>query len=153
MNPRTEKHIMPILTLLGMGRLPLAPGTWGSLLAMLFFFIPTLIKPYICAVFIIYFWVISVPLINEIEEEYGDDPSFIVIDEAIGIWIMLMAPLTYDSMMWAAMGFVYFRVFDILKPYPINLLNKKKGGHFVILDDVLSAVFAVIALYLTYWLK
>jgi len=151
MNNKSDKYIMQILTLLGSGRLPYAPGTWGSLLAMLFFFIPPLIKPYICLVFIIYFWVISVPLINEVEEEYGDDPSFIVIDEAIGIWLMLMAPITYESYFWAGLGFVYFRVFDILKPFPISYFNNRKGGNYVILDDVIASILSIIALYLTYF--
>ena len=75
------------------------------------------------------------------------DHGGIVWDEFVGYWItMLLAP---SGWLWIVMGFFLFRLFDILKPFPINILDKHvHGGLGIILDDVLAGIFACICLQL-----
>jgi phosphatidylglycerophosphatase A len=135
------------VTLLGSGYLPKAPGSWGSLLAVLpaFFDIP-----YIRYIFLLLFllsW-LSVPLINSIEKETHNDPGFIVIDEAMGIWFIFISPYIPHKIIYIFFGFLLFRIFDILKPYPCSVLNRQKGGVYVMLDDLFAAIYASIVLHL-----
>jgi len=79
-----------------------------------------------------------------------DHPG-IVWDEIVGYFItMFMVP---KSWFWIAIGFVLFRVFDILKPWPISLADKKvHGGFGIMLDDVIAGVFALIIIQITLYL-
>ena len=73
-----------------------------------------------------------------------DDPS-IVWDEIVGYLITMIA--SPPGWFWIIAGFVLFRLFDILKPWPIRFIDKKvKGGMGIMLDDVLAAVFALVIL-------
>jgi len=73
------------------------------------------------------------------------DHGGIVWDEFVGYWItMLMVPVIWY---WVLAGFVLFRIFDILKPFPIGLLDKKVGGGLgIMIDDVVAGVYAAIVL-------
>lgn len=71
------------------------------------------------------------------------DSSMIVIDEVVGMWIALIPALLSPSSILLA--FILFRVFDILKPYPISYFDKKfKGPMGVMIDDVIAGIFAAI---------
>lgn len=73
------------------------------------------------------------------------DHGGIVWDEFVGYWItMFMAP---KGLLWMLLGFVLFRLFDIVKPWPINWLDKRVAGGFgIMIDDVLAGVYAFIVL-------
>ena len=75
-----------------------------------------------------------------------DDPKPVVIDEICGQWLVLaVAPL---DVLHYALGFALFRVFDILKPWPVSWADREiKGGLGVMLDDVLAAGYAVVLLF------
>ena len=75
------------------------------------------------------------------------DHGGIVWDEFVGYWItMFMAP---KGWLWIVIGFVLFRLFDIVKPWPINWLDKKVAGGFgIMIDDVLAGIYAAICLQL-----
>ena len=75
------------------------------------------------------------------------DHSGIVWDEFVGFWItMIAAPLSWK---WILLGFVLFRIFDILKPWPVKLADAKlKGGLGIMLDDVLAGLYALACLQL-----
>lgn len=79
-----------------------------------------------------------------------DHPG-IVWDEIVGYFItMFMVP---KSWLWILIGFVLFRIFDILKPWPISLADKKvHGGFGIMLDDVIAGVFALIIIQITLYL-
>lgn len=139
---------MAVVTVLGVGKLPKAPGTWGTFAAIPLYFLPDSHRVDVLISFIVVFTLISIPIINRIEKAYGSDPSFIVIDEAIGMWIVLLSPLCYENYYWLFLGFLLFRIFDIIKPFPINKLNDKEGGFFVIADDILAAVFTLVLMHL-----
>lgn len=135
-----------IATWFGSGLCPKASGTAGSLAALPFAFV---IQYYLgsgallWAAFIIFFvgWWAS----NEYLKYTGrdDDPKEIVVDEVAGMWLLLcIFPLAWQSYVIA---FILFRFFDILKPYPISVADRKiKGGFGVMFDDILAAIYPII---------
>lgn len=77
-----------------------------------------------------------------------DHPA-IVFDEVVGMLIVLIA--VPDGFLWLILGFVFFRLFDIWKPWPIRLLDKKvPGGFGIMVDDLLAAVYAWLGLHACY---
>ena len=129
-----------ICTVLYIGKLPLAPGTFGSLAALVGWFF---IKPYLSdPLFLlitggIFFLGIAC---SEIIVSAGNvkDPQFIVIDEWVGMWIGLY--LVEHSMLWGLAAFFCFRIFDIFKPGPIGEMDKMDGGIGVMMDDVVAGI-------------
>ena len=135
-------------TVVKIGYLPLAPGTWGSLVALLIWYI---IIGHISSIALIALIIIIFALgvyTSSITESALEikDPSIIVIDEWVGQWIALM--FLQKSIVWGIVAFVLFRLFDIWKPYPINKLDNIKGGIGVMLDDVLAGIYALIGVQL-----
>lgn len=138
------------------GYLPKAPGTWGSLAALPF---GALIDLYWGSTGLWFFAAVLFALgcwtSNVYVSIFGmEDPGEVVIDEVVGIFIVLaFVPL---SLFWYVVAFCLFRVFDILKPFPINLLDRNvKGGLGIMVDDVVAAAYAaviVFALYLVFTL-
>jgi phosphatidylglycerophosphatase A len=134
-------------TWFGAGLLPLAPGTWGSLAALPFAWaIESLLGAAGLAfaaavVFTLGWWATAI-----VAKESGlNDPGAIVIDEVAAQWLVLSAapldPLAY------ALGFLLFRIFDIWKPWPVGWADRRlHGGLGIMLDDVLAAVYAALAL-------
>ena len=84
---------------------------------------------------------------------HGDDAPQIVVDEIIGMSLVLFSPFITFGPVWAVLAFAFFRVFDIFKPFPIHLANNKKGNFWVLFDDVLAAAFAWVALHCIYQLS
>ena len=133
----------------GTGLLPWAPGSWASLSALPFAWLlvaaggPWLLAAAALAVFLVGIWA---------AERYMaavgiHDPTAVVIDEVPGQWLTLcLVPL--DPLAYAA-GFFLFRVFDVLKPWPVSWLDRRVGGGFgVMIDDVAAALYAGGALWL-----
>ena len=129
-----------ICTVLYIGKLPLAPGTFGSLVALVcwFFIKPSLSDPlFLLITGGIFFLGIAC---SEIIVSAGNvkDPQFIVIDEWVGMWIGLY--LVEHSMLWGLAAFFCFRIFDIFKPGPIGEMDKMDGGIGVMMDDVVAGI-------------
>lgn len=80
-----------------------------------------------------------------------EDPSLVVIDEVLGVWLTLLgaAALNWKSFTGA---FILFRVFDIWKPWPVRLLERLPEGMGIIADDLAAGVYAAIMLYIGGWL-
>lgn len=130
----------------GSGLAPKAPGTAGTLVAILpFYFLSQLnLNVYILLLFIAI--VVGVYICHKTSEDLGvHDHSGIVWDEFCGFWLTMIAiPV---SLMTVILGFVLFRIFDIVKPWPINWLDKKvKGGFGIMIDDLIAAIYAWIIL-------
>jgi phosphatidylglycerophosphatase A len=128
---------------LGVGLSPRAPGTVGSLAALLpwWFFLRHLSLPWYLASLILAF-IIGIWAANwVIAKTRIEDPSVVVWDEFVGLWIaLLLAP---NGWPWMLGGFVLFRVFDIWKPWPVRWADRKlHGGVGAMLDDVLAGVYA-----------
>lgn len=144
-----------IATYFKVGLWPKMPGTWGSLMALplgaLIYFIFGL-KGLMIATFIA-FILGTIASYFVLYSTLDPDPSFIVIDEVAGQWLVLWAAGN-DIRFWV-LGFVLFRVFDILKPYPIKDIEvyfadgtqaSKATG--IMVDDIVAGLYAIICLWI-----
>jgi len=132
----------------GSGLAPKAPGTFGTLVAIPIYFLMQGLSlgSYLaltCFGFIVGIWLCQ----RAADWLQKDDPSEIVWDEVIGYLVtMAAAPIAW---WWCIVGFVLFRIFDIAKPWPVSLADKKlHGGFGIMLDDVIAGIYALIALQL-----
>ena len=127
-----------LATCFKIGHLPIAPGTWGSLAAVIGWWLwLQYLDPLVFIVLIITIFIIGVFATNIIIDHTGEkDPSRIVIDEVAGQWLgLLMLP---DGALYIAAAFISFRLLDIIKPWPIRQLEKFPKGWGVMLDDMLA---------------
>ena len=145
--PNLKNPIHFIATLGAVGTLPFAPGTWGSLFAcVLFIFLTHLVNHIeILIVVTIFFsiWICKKASSELIEKDHKS----IVIDELAGMWLALYPAIFYytqdERVIFVILAFCFFRVFDILKPFPISYVDKyMKGGLGIVLDDLIAGVFA-----------
>lgn len=138
-----------IATLFNIGRMPFAPGTWGSLVTTLlvYFIDPYWQAPLIIRLAVIFVvFLVGIPAANAAEKHFNKkDPGQCVIDEVAGQMVtLLVAP----HHMWAYLaGFLAFRFFDIIKPFPIRRLEKIHGGLGIMVDDIAAGIYAAIVLY------
>lgn len=141
-----------IATTFGIGYCPLAPGTAGSLFILVLYWLLPEISNLIFLLIIIFLFTIGVfsasivekETINRLGSNKGHDPSIIVIDEVIGMLIAVFAiPKTIPYLIAA---FILFRLFDIVKPFPINKSQKIPYGWGIVIDDVIAGIYANIAI-------
>ncbi len=158
----TKKNLLARIIATGFysGYSPIAPGTAGTLVAVILYWLAIYLLAKINLSFdIIPSFPINLPTIlylilaiigvffigvwsaNIIEKEEGkEDPGLVVIDEISGYFItMLWLPTSY---IWLLAGFFAFRFFDILKPPPVRQMEKYQNGWGIMLDDVLAGVYA-----------
>ena len=124
-----------------LGKLPIAPGTWGSMGALiLWLFLPVTTSVHLSVILILF--VLGVYSSQQVAKYMQvHDPSEVVIDEAVGMGISLfMHPHSYDLYLLA---FIVFRIFDILKPSFIYQVQNFPGGWGIMLDDVLAGLFTL----------
>jgi len=128
---------------------PLAPATAASLLVTpLFFSLLTAAPAYQVIVAGILF-AIAVPASTRAERWYGHDAKAIVIDEVAGMAVTFAAiPAPAEGQTWwvLGVGFLLFRIFDVLKPFPANRAQDLPGGWGVVLDDVAAGIYANVCL-------
>ena len=132
-----------LATCFKIGHLPIAPGTWGSLAAVIGWWMwLQYLDPLVFIVLIITIFIIGVFAINIIIDHTGEkDPSRVVIDEVSGQWLgLLMLP---DGMLYIAGAFILFRFLDIIKPWPIRKLEQFPKGWGVMLDDMLAGLLTL----------
>src|SRR6185503_6964686 len=153
----------------GVGYLPLAPGTWGSLvgigvyavvrgiglkvmfdaaaarnLTLLHVYSVTLMLELLAAIIITF---IGIWAASRTEKLAGrKDPSKVVIDEVAGQFIALLpVPFLINEAWWAAiLAFVFFRFFDIVKPYPARKFESLESGLGIMADDIVAGIYAAI---------
>lgn len=136
-----------VATWFGSGLLPAAPGTWGSLAALPLGWLIRLsggtASLLVAAglIFLIGWWAAAHYRL------YADakDPSEVVVDEVSGQWLTL---LVADPTIWWhwPLGFLLFRFFDIIKPWPANLINRRDTALAVMADDTVAAIYALFTL-------
>lgn len=142
-----------LATCLGVGHLPVAPGSWGSLLA---------VAVAAClSAFSQVFWLLLAALIGStllgvwaaerVSADLGDsDPSRVVIDEVAGqLLALIFVPLSLSSLL---LGFFLFRLFDVVKPAPARQAEALPGGYGIILDDLVAGLYAGLGLLAVRWL-
>jgi len=146
-----EKLITFLATGFGSGLSPVAPGTVGTLVGVLICLLCLPMPPILRLLFVLTLLALSFYVAGQAEKIYQKkDDQRIVIDEIIGIQItMLPVPIT---VLHLCVGFVLFRVFDILKPFPINNLQRLPGGWGVVADDVGAGIYAGLVLWLLVYL-
>ena len=130
----------------GAGLSPKAPGTMGTIVAVLIYLLLPSMPPIIYAGLILLSFVFGIWICGKTAEDLGvHDHGGIVWDEFVGYWItMFMAP---SGLFWVLLGFVFFRLLDIFKPWPIKWADKElAGGLGIMLDDVLAGIMAALGM-------
>ncbi len=141
------RFAMVLATWFGSGLVKFAPGTWGSLAALPFAWLiyenwqtPGLAVATML-VFLIGVWVSHI----HAQQLPDEDPSEIVIDEVAGMWLTLL--VVPQDVVYYAIGFVFFRIADIWKPWPVSWADRSiKGGAGIMLDDIFAGAYAALAL-------
>lgn len=136
-----------LATGLDVGYIPGAPGTYGTLVAVVLYYFVAHLPVYLYILFAITFVFFSVWVTKGALPYFeGEDPEEIVIDEIAG-YIVTMIGLPF-SWIYIVLGFVFFRVFDVLKPFPIRWFDRNcEGALGVVLDDVAAGIFSCICLW------
>jgi len=138
--------ILTIATAFGSGYFPVASGTAGSLVALIFaYFImhtPVFVQ---LAIFIVSYALFAWAAGKAEAIFKRPDAGEIVCDEVLGMWLTLFAmPPDWKHI---ALGFILFRIFDIAKPFPARWIDRNMaGGHGIMLDDIAAAIYAQICL-------
>lgn len=138
-----------IATGLGSGLSPFAPGTAGSAAALLPWLLLRELPPGWYLAVVLAAFMLGVWASHVVVQRMGiEDPGVIVWDEFVGQWITLLPLLAGPAgWPWILLGFFLFRIFDVLKPWPVSLADRHvRGGLGVMLDDVLAGVYAALAL-------
>ena len=141
-----RRLVIILATWWGTGYAPVAPGTVGTIAAIPLFLLLSLLPLYVYIPCVLAIGLAACWLAGRAEQIFGEkDNQRIVIDEVVGLLITMAAvPLTWQYLL---AGFVFFRIFDVLKPPPIRLIERTvKGGYGVVLDDVLAGIYAQICL-------
>jgi phosphatidylglycerophosphatase A len=136
-------------TLFGIGFIPLAPGTFGSLFAILIWYV-------FIDLFSIFYFIVLFLFVLSVSFYFTDiyldnykkkDPSEVIVDEFLGQSIPLLFIVNFN-IYEVLIAFVTFRFFDIYKIYPINKMEDLKGSYGVILDDIVAGIYSLIILML-----
>ncbi len=139
-----DKFFIAIATGLYSGRLPKAPGTWGSFAALVpYFFMRHLpVSTYLITIAALF--AVGTLAAGAAEKILDTpDPGCIVIDEIAGIFITFIAAPAPDNPLCWLLGFLLFRLFDIAKPFPVNWFDQHfHGGLGIMLDDVMAGLYA-----------
>ncbi|PLX70664.1 MAG: phosphatidylglycerophosphatase A [Denitrovibrio sp.] len=145
-------HKLYMLTALGFGsgKIPKAPGTFGTLAAV----IPVILtsaSPYWVKAIVFFIMLVLGTAASQYHGTYTGlkDASEVVIDEIAAYYmIFLFFPVNTFTLV---MGFILFRIFDILKPYPIKNFEKLDGGVGVMMDDIIAGFYTIICLAIVYF--
>ena len=140
-----------VATLGGIGLIRFAPGTFGSIFAwFLFIYYSHFLNMIFSTIFVFFFAIFVCEQVSK-DLEQKDDKS-IVIDELVGMWVALLpavyfADTQFERTTIAILAFILFRVFDILKPFPISYFDQRfKNGFGIVIDDVMAGIITLLIL-------
>lgn|GEM_PF-220650 len=144
---KMRRIIMFFATVCYVGRLPLAPGTWGTVVAVGFYWLIRYLSPLSYAITVVAFIFFAVWISGLAQRlMFESDPREVVIDEMAG-YLVAMA-FHQPKLALAIAGFILFRIFDIAKPPPIRWVERRfTGGLGVVLDDVVAGIYANLTLW------
>ena len=165
-----DKFGLAILTMFGIGYFKYAPGTAASFVTCLIYYILWLsdFSLHSNKIYLVFFLIIilfySIIIIDKLSHLFKKkDPREIVVDEFVGQSIPLMSfifsadtfvPIgekTDNLTIFILLAFLLFRFFDIVKPFPINIVDKKmKNGLGVMLDDIIAGIYSTVVIYIIY---
>ena len=155
-----KKINLIFLTFFMIGKIKYAPGTFASVFSCILFFLLTYIFSFASILIIItLFFIYSFIAINNSFEEFdSDDPQEIVIDEVLGQMLTLLAIPIYETLYplpvlyYYISALIFFRIFDILKPYPINFVdNNVKGPLGIMFDDIIASFYSILVLAIIFF--
>ncbi|OCG63397.1 phosphatidylglycerophosphatase A family protein [Gilliamella sp. GillExp13] len=134
---------------LGSGLSPIMPGTMGSLMAIPLWLLFYGLQPALYWVFILVTFIFGCFICQKTSDDtHTHDSGHIVWDEFVGMWITLFF-IPQLSVMWIAIAFVAFRIFDMAKPWPIRWFDKRiPSGFGIMVDDVIAAIFSSFTVYI-----
>ncbi len=146
-----DRLIVALATGLYSGKIPFAPGTWGSAFALIPWYLCRGLSLVNYLIVLAVIFVVGFLTSGSAEKIFDrPDPGCIVIDEILGMFITLTLAPSHPAA-WL-LGFVLFRIFDILKPFPVSWLDTHlHGGIGIMMDDVMAGIYALICLQLI-WL-
>jgi len=139
---------------LGLGFLPAAPGTWGSLGGVALWWLTLPLGLTAQALLLILAAIPAALICGACARAAGEsDPSFVVLDEILGMWLALL--FVKPSWLWAAAAFALFRLLDIAKPWPVSWMERRfSGGPGILLDDLVAGLIAgIIVIIIQYIIK
>lgn len=148
-----------IATACGAGYFPWGPGTMGAVFAValwlpLFLFADYCTWMTIIGGAILIFTILGVWSSTIAERYWGEDPSRVVIDEVVGMWITLLAVPEHAKWHTIVTAFVLFRFFDMVKPLGVRKMENLKSGYGIMADDILAGVYgALVILMLNYFIQ
>ena len=136
----------------GSGLAPIAPGTFGTLAAIPIYLLMQNLSLVTYLILTLVGFTLGVWICEQSAEWLGrEDPGAVVWDEIVGYLITMIAAPT--GWLWILTGFVLFRFFDIVKPWPISIADKEiHGGLGIMVDDVIAGIFACILIQFAYYL-
>ena len=155
-----KKLNLYFLTFFMVGKIKKAPGTFASLITCCLFVILLSITNIVTIFFItLIIFGYSFAAINYSFDQFdSDDPQEIVIDEVVGQMLTLLALPIYETLYplpttyYCILAFLSFRLFDILKPFPISYVDKNIHGSLgIMLDDILAAFYSIMILTLIFF--
>lgn len=133
------------------GYSPIASGTVGSFVALLiYWFIPGFEKTEVLLSVILIATLIGFWSGFIAEKKWGHDPSEMVLDEFVGMWITLI--LVPKTMLLAFISFFFCRLFDVVKPFPANISQKLPGGYGIMIDDIIAGIYSLLTVHLILYL-
>jgi phosphatidylglycerophosphatase A len=132
----------------GAGSLPIMPGTYGSLVALLLYYMVVPYSLWVYVLFCVVLTIIAMCLCQYVVNQFAlSDPGEACIDEFPGMLVTLIAVPAHWHLV--LIGFFLFRFFDVLKPWPIGWLDKNiHGGFGMVLDDVAAGAAACVVLHI-----
>ena len=151
--PRTfaDNVWIALATFFGAGRMPIAPGTWGSLAAIVIYWLALQRLPLVALLaIIVVVTLLGVVSSTEAERILGKhDPGSVVIDEVAGqlISVCLIHGSGAAPLLVLGVSFVAFRVFDVVKPWPCYQIQSLPKGWGVMCDDLVAGVYAALVTY------
>lgn len=144
--------LLPVIigTGFGAGFWPWGPGTAGAVLATLIWLALHAVLPLwplalVTLLLIVVFTALGTWATARLQPFWGEDPSRVVVDEMVGVWIPLLLATNWQT---ALLALLLFRFFDILKPLGIRSLDRRQGAFWVMADDLLAGVYSAVVLEL-----
>ncbi len=135
-----------IATSFGFGFLPVAPGTWGALFAILrdaYLWASASVTIAATAIAIVVFTILGTWASSVSERYWGPDPVVACVDETVGQWISLLPVVAGVAPWWEiAVSLALFRFFDIVKPLGIRAMERLPRGYGMMADDILAGLYS-----------
>ena len=145
-----------VSTSFGFGYFPYGPGTMGAIFGVgvwlaLYFTLSWGALMCATAALVVVFTILGTWSAGIAEHYWGEDPSRVVMDETVGVWIALLAFPAHPSFPWWAYvvaAFVLFRFFDILKPLGVRKMESIGGGLGIMADDILAGIYSALVIFI-----